>query len=155
MFYKIIIQNAFNPLWIQEITVEAPSPEKANEKLFTKDNPRHISKDEWMILTTERCNKNGAVSVPINKKGTEETIEVILDEKKYPIAFKRRLDELMSQKAFNSEAEARKWLSSTPIVLELYYERDCGLYAVESEVLEFSKVYSPYTGEPMLDPEEK
>jgi len=91
--------------------------------------------------------------IKLNKSGTEEIVEVILSETKYPIAFANKLAELMEQGAFNTEAEARQWLATNPICLELYYEKHHGLFAVESESLEGTPeaICSPYTKEPFFD----
>ena len=85
----------------------------------------------------------------LNPTDRIETVDILLTEEEYPIAFRNKLEELMEQKAFGSEDEARKWLSSTPITLELYYEKDSGLFAVESDALEGcpEAIHSPYSGE--------
>lgn len=59
----------------------------------------------------------------------------------------------MEQGAFNTEAEARQWLATNPICLELYYEKHHGLFAVESESLEGTPeaICSPYTKEPFFE----
>lgn len=91
----------------------------------------------------------------LNPDDNLETIEVTLTEDKYPIAYKNKLDELMEQEAFPSRKEAIRWLSKTPIVLELYYEKHSGLFAVESEACECSHLVSPYSMEPLTQPEER
>jgi hypothetical protein len=53
----------------------------------------------------------------------------------------------MEQGAFDSEEEATRWIESTPIILEIMYEKDSGLFAVESEAIESGGVVSPYSGE--------
>ena len=84
-----------------------------------------------------------------NKVGQEETISVLLTRKSFPIAFQNKLNELMEQGAFDSEEEAIRWIESTPIILEIMYEKDCGLFAVESEAIECCpcSLVSPYSGE--------
>lgn len=82
-----------------------------------------------------------------NKVGQEETIEVLLTRRTFPIAFQNKLNELMEQGAFDNEEDATKWIESTPIVLEIMYEKDCGLFAVESEAIECDTLVSPYSGE--------
>lgn len=74
----------------------------------------------------------------------ENTIEVVLTEKKTPILFRKKLEELMEQKAFNSEDEAKKWIESTPIVLCLIYHKHSGMFAVEDDAVDFA--VSPYDG---------
>lgn len=82
-----------------------------------------------------------------NKVGQEETIGVLLTRKTFPIAFQNKLNELMEQGAFDNEEDATKWIESTPIVLEIMYEKDNGLFAVESEAIECDTLVSPYSGE--------
>ena len=82
-----------------------------------------------------------------NKVGQEETIDVFLTRKTFPIAFQNKLNELMEQGAFDNEEDATKWIESTPIVLEIMYEKDNGLFAVESEAIECDTLVSPYSGE--------
>ena len=72
----------------------------------------------------------------------ENTIEVTLTEKNTPILFKKKLEELMEQKAFDSETEAKKWIENTPIVLCLVYHKHSGLYAVEDDAVD--STFSPY-----------
>lgn len=89
----------------------------------------------------------------INPTDKIETVRITLNEKDYPVAFNNKLAELMEQKAFSDEAEARRWISSTPIVLEIYYEKDAGLFAVEGEALEScpETLCSPYSKEPFTE----
>lgn len=82
-----------------------------------------------------------------NKVGQEETIEVLLTRSTFPIAFQNKLNELMEQGAFDNEEDAIKWIESNPIVLEIMYEKDSGLFAVESEAIECGGIVSPYSGE--------
>lgn len=89
----------------------------------------------------------------INPEDRYESIEILLTEEKYPIAFRNKLAELMGQKAFETEEEAKRWIQSTPITLEIYYEKDAGLFAVESDALEScpKSIRSPYSGEPFTE----
>jgi hypothetical protein len=82
-----------------------------------------------------------------NKVGQEENIGVLLTRKTFPIAFQNKLNELMEQGEFDNEEDATKWIESTPIVLEIMYEKDNGLFAVESEAIECDTLVSPYSGE--------
>lgn len=82
-----------------------------------------------------------------------EIIEVTLTPEKFPEAYKRKLEELMEQKAFDTEEDAIEWIRTTPIVLELVYEKHSGLFAIESEGLETGTCVSPYSSLPVI-PEE-
>ena len=85
--------------------------------------------------------------IKVNNEDCYESILVILDENKYPIAHQMKLEELMEQGAFESEAEAKEWINTTPIELELYYEKHSGLFAVEAEAIDsgMESLCSPYT----------
>lgn len=85
--------------------------------------------------------------IKVNPADQYESIKVILDENTYPIAHQKKLEELMEQGAFRSEAEAKEWINTTPIELELYYEKHSGLFAVEAEAVEDipHTLCSPYT----------
>lgn len=75
-----------------------------------------------------------------------ESFEIILNRYSHPTSFKNKVDELMEQGAFETREEAEKWVETTPICLEMMYEKHSGLFAVESEAVE-SGCYSPYTKE--------
>ena len=85
--------------------------------------------------------------IKVNDVDCYESIMVILDEKKYPIAHQNKVDELIECGAFESVAEAKEWVNTTPIELELYYEKKAGLFAVESDAIECygDCLCSPYT----------
>lgn len=50
------------------------------------------------------------MAVKLNNADNYEPIQILLDEHKYPIAFKNKVDELMEQGAFNSREEAENWV---------------------------------------------
>lgn len=87
------------------------------------------------------------MAVQLNGAEFYESIEILLDKNKFPIAFKNKVDELVEQGAFNTREEAEKWVSETPIELELYYDKDKGLFGVESGAVESGCIYSPYDAE--------
>ena len=93
--------------------------------------------------------------IKVNPADHYDSILVILDEKKYPIAHQMKLEELMEQGAFDSVEEAKEWINTTPIELELYYEKHSGLFAVESDAIENASesLCSPYSGAEFYDPE--
>lgn len=74
-----------------------------------------------------------------------ECIDVLLTPEKYPIAFKNKVDELMEQEAFDTKEEAEHWVRTTPIGLEIFYEKHSGLFAIESDAVESGCCTSPYT----------
>lgn len=75
-----------------------------------------------------------------------ETIKVCLNRKDHPRAFQKAVENLMSSGL--SEEEATKSVATTPFVLEIAYSPNQGLFAVESEALEFfrEEMFDPYTG---------
>lgn len=87
----------------------------------------------------------------IHEPENAETISVLLTPEKFPLAYKEKVDELMEQGAFNTRKEAEQRVQTTPIVIELYYEKHSGLFAVESEALESPGIKSPYSGEELED----
>lgn len=73
-----------------------------------------------------------------------EVIEIYLSPNKTPIAYQRKLKELV-ETAGMTEAEAHDHLS-IPFVLELFYDYGHGLFAVESEAVDATTIFSPYNG---------
>ena len=76
-----------------------------------------------------------------------ETIEVRLNRKDHPRAFQKAVESLMESGL--SKEEAIKSVATTPFVLEVAYSTNRGLFAVESEALDFlrEEMFDPYTGE--------
>lgn len=85
--------------------------------------------------------------IKVNAPEQYESFMIILNENKYPIAHQKKLEELMEQGAFESVEAAKEWINTTPIELELYYEKHSGLFAVEAEAVESIShtLCSPYT----------
>ena len=84
-----------------------------------------------------------------NKAENYEGILVYLDEKRTPLAFNEKLKELMEEGAFDNENDARSYILTNPIELELYYHKGYGLYGVEYDAIECADVYDPYDGTKM------
>ena len=84
-----------------------------------------------------------------NKAENYESIRVYLDENRTPLAFNEKLKELMEEGAFDNEKDARFYILTNPIELELYYHKGYGLYGVESDAVECADVYDPYDGTKM------
>lgn len=80
-----------------------------------------------------------------------ESISVNLSN--HPVAFKEKVQELVECGMDRNEAE--KYVRNTPIVLEIYYEKGLGLFAVESEALEGgADLVSPYSKKPIVVPDD-
>lgn len=73
-----------------------------------------------------------------------EIIEIRLSPDKTPAAFNNKVKELVEECGL-SEEEAKREVLSMTFVLEVIYEKNCGLFAVESDTLDCSRVWSPYT----------
>lgn len=80
----------------------------------------------------------------------EHLCNVTLSKETYPIAFENKVQELMEECGLSRE-QAEKDVSSTPIELEIYYEKGLGLFAVEAEATESATIFSPYTGKECED----
>lgn len=92
--------------------------------------------------------------IKMNNADNYESINITLSRENTPIAYQNKLDELMDCKAFDTQAEAEKWMRETPIELELYYEKGYGLFGVEAEAVENAEIKSPYSGASILDEDE-
>ena len=94
----------------------------------------------------------------INPSDKVETVEVVLDENRFPIAFANRLKELTDPQygCGMTEEEARRDIATTPFVLEIFYQTGLGLFALESEALDSAgeSFVSPYNGEPLEEADE-
>lgn len=140
MKWNVTIFNMTFPKETEVIEVEAPTQKEA-ERIAISGGLVCLQSG-WGVMKSEPVG-----GLLVNEPHLAETIEVTLTPEKYPVAFEHKIRELMEQGAFNTKEEAEKWVKSTPIVLELYYEVDSGLFAVESEALESSpeSICSPYS----------
>lgn len=77
-----------------------------------------------------------------------ETVIIKLDRLRHPIAFRRATLNLMDSGL--TEKEAESIIECQGFEMELFYEGDNGLFAVESEAVGNTTIYSPYTQEALL-----
>lgn len=82
-----------------------------------------------------------------------EVITVQITEDKFPVIYHRKKKELMNSGM--SEEEVLGQLSNWYIDLELQYQPEFGLFAVESDAIESSNIFSPYTGEQCINPDDE
>jgi len=80
-----------------------------------------------------------------NSPEQAEIIELFLSKDKTPIAYQKKVAELI--KSGMTEKEAEHFVSTTPFEMEFYYSDDLGLFLVESEAVENAILVDPYTGE--------
>lgn len=74
-----------------------------------------------------------------------DVMDVYFSLDEYPETYKKKHTELVLSCGM-TEREATELLKKSPIQLELFYSMDQGLFAVESEAVECSSIYNPYTG---------
>ncbi|MDR1716458.1 MAG: hypothetical protein LBS20_11505 [Prevotella sp.] len=87
-------------------------------------------------------NKTGSLHFTVEEG---DTCEIFLDPVKHPQAYSRKLHELIHLTGM-TEDEAKEYIATIPIVMELAYDTDRGLFMVEAETVENSEIYNPYTG---------
>ena len=78
----------------------------------------------------------------INAPEDAETINICLSKENTPIAWQHKVDELVECGMSVEDAEK---VASEPICIELYYEKNYGLFAVETEAIDSTPIFSPYT----------
>lgn len=87
----------------------------------------------------------------LNNAETYEPIVVYLS-KKTPIAWGNRVKSLMKSGLSKKDAEKE---ATGEIELELYYNEDAGLFAVETEAVESGSIFDPYSGEELETDEDE
>lgn len=86
------------------------------------------------------------MSFPIHPAGQEEKIEFFLSETEHPVAFRKKVEELMENCGV-SEDKARDFIAKNPFVFEIYYDDSMGLlFGVDPCFLECHEdmLQSPY-----------
>lgn len=74
-----------------------------------------------------------------------EVFEVITTPTVNPEMFRRRVKCLMLSGL--SQEEAEKFVASTPLQLELFYDVALGAFAIDAEAVGNTPLYNPYTGD--------
>lgn len=87
-----------------------------------------------------------------NSPDNYESIEIILSKDKTPIAYQKKVAELVN--CGMTKAEAENFVSTTPIEMEFYYSDNLGLFMVESEAVDNAEIVDPYTGKLMEEYED-
>jgi len=80
-----------------------------------------------------------------------ESITVSLSKEKTPIAWENKVQCLMKSGLSREEAEVE---ATCDIELEIYYEIEYGLFAVESGAVESTSIISPYSGNELEESDE-
>ncbi len=82
-----------------------------------------------------------------------DVIDVFLSPCRTPATYQRKKKELIEIAGMTEEEAERDLLH--PMQLELFYDIGRGLFAVESEAVDSTEIYNPYTGEEIpKEPEE-
>ena len=84
----------------------------------------------------------------INLPNEIEVVKIKLDPIEHPIAYKNRVESLLLSGMTKEQAEAD---ALQPIIVEMYYDQNAGIFLVESEAIETGNIYNPYSGELMED----
>lgn len=87
----------------------------------------------------------------INLPDEIEVVKIQLDPIEHPIAYKNRVESLLLSGMTKIEAEK---FALKPIIAEMYYDQNAGLFLVESEAFETGNICNPYSGELMEDYDE-
>ncbi len=83
----------------------------------------------------------------VNSPEKAEIIELFLSKDKTPIAYQKKVEELI--RSGLSEEEAENFVSTTPFEMEFYYSDNLGLFLVECEAVDNAILVDPYSGEPL------
>lgn len=75
-----------------------------------------------------------------------------LTKEQFPIAYQKKMEELIEQGL--TEQEAEDCLKVMEFELELYYHKTYGLFAVDCAAVECGNIYSPYNGQKYEYPQE-
>lgn len=73
-----------------------------------------------------------------------EVIEVRLSPDKTPVAYNNKVEELIEECGLTRE-EAEREVLKMSFLLELVYEKNCGLFAIDNEAVDCSTTWSPYS----------
>ena len=87
------------------------------------------------------------MAVKLHNSEQCEPITIRIDKNVAPIAYNNKIEELVEQGAYPTKEDAEKDNPYFVMDCELYYEKEYGLFAVESGAVESGTVYSPYNGE--------
>lgn len=74
-----------------------------------------------------------------------DVIDIYLCPNKTPLTYQRKVKCLISSGM--TEDEAKRHITQEPMVLELFYDIGRGLFTVESEAVDNTSIYNPYTRE--------
>lgn len=83
--------------------------------------------------------------VKIKKEERGDVIEIYINPDDHPTAFARCVNELVECGLPRDEAE--RTVLNQKYIMEIFFEEESGMFAIESEGIDYIKTYNPYTGE--------
>lgn len=83
-----------------------------------------------------------------NKPEEYEPIMVVIGPVEHPKVYKAMMESYMKNGMTKAEAVAQM---IQPFELELYFDPDSGLFAVESGAVDSTEIYNPYTKEELIE----
>ncbi len=93
--------------------------------------------------------------VKLNNEEEYESLPTFkLTKEKFPKAYQAKVEELIEEGECSTEQEAEEIIKDMVFELEIYYEKGTGLFAVESNAVGNTIIYSPYTAEECEDADE-
>ena len=131
-------------------TIDYPDPSYAVFCVCCKRYEENESAKEFVRLAAFKAKGQG--DDLIIHEAECETIDILLTPEKYPVAFNRKVQCVMSGGMTRLEAE--EYVRTTPICLEVYYDIGRGLFAVESEAVDNTEIFNPFTGKEIPKEEE-
>lgn len=113
-----------------------------------EENPEHKERYLHFLAENKRIEQlRHDNRLKKNPADDYECIDIKLTKEKTPIAYARKVKELVGQGMTVEDAE--KFIDETPFEMEFYYSIDRGLFLVEAEAVEATTIYDPYTGKEM------
>ena len=85
------------------------------------------------------------MAVKLNNSDNYEPIKVTLSKEEFPIAYNNKIEELVEVGAYDTIENAENDNPTIEIEMEIYYEKDYGLFAVECSAVESGTIFSPYS----------
>ena len=119
---------------------------------FELDNFCDEDEDTFTPEHIEPFNKRPIQKLELNLTEEAELLDTFkLTKEKFPIAYQKKMEELVEQGL--TEQEAEDCLKEMEFELEVYYHKTYGLFAVESGAVESGNIYSPYNAQKYTNPQ--
>lgn len=100
----------------------------------------------WILITNLLKIKQMVINK--NKPEEYEPIVVVINPDEHPKVYNAMVESYMKSGMTKAEAIAQM---IQPFELELYFDPDSGLFAVEPGAVDSTKIYNPYTKEELVE----